>query len=70
VPELIQALKNKNSNVRINSAKALETIEPKAKAKAPALIQLLEDQNNSVRLNAAYALAEIGPEAKEAIIEN
>jgi HEAT repeat protein len=67
VPALIQALGDKNENVRQAAAVALGEIGPEAKEAVPALTQMLEDEDKDVRQYTVEALREIGPEAKEAV---
>ena len=65
VPALIEALKNKDSEVGVRGGAAyvLGQISPEARAAVPALIQTLEDTDEYVRGTAADALAKIGPVA-------
>jgi len=55
--KLIKTLKNKDSNVRREVARALGKIGDKRAV--PALIKALKDENSSVRKAAEKALAEI-----------
>ena len=70
VPGLIEALKNKNSEVRKSAAHALQYIGAEAKDAIPALAELLKDQDSSVRSSATYALESIGAETKDFIPPN
>src|SRR5262245_8418255 len=63
----VEALKDKDPKIRVQAAKALESIGPKAKAAVPALIDALKDESVLVRGPAAGALGGIGPEAKAAV---
>jgi len=69
VPALIQELKNKNQNVRINAAYALCTMGSQAKTAVPILIEALNDKNYEVRVAAVISLGRFGKEAKSAIPE-
>lgn len=69
VPELVAALKNADSGVRVNAAAALGPVgafnTPQSIA---SLIDILEnDRDRDARIAAAGALGEIGPKAKAAI---
>ena len=69
VPELIEALHDKNWYVRNGSAKALGKIGPVAKAAIPELIKALKDEFWDVSNNATEALIRIGLVAMPALIE-
>ncbi len=63
---LIQAIKDKDKNVRINAAEALGNIgEPAVEP----LIQALKDEDFNVQVNAARALGIIGEPAVEPLIQ-
>ena len=57
--DLIHALQDKSSNVRLPAAEALGNIGQDAKDALPALNHALQDQNEYVRRQAAKALSEI-----------
>ena len=59
VPALIEALKDKDKDVRRDAAKALGIIGPTAKAAVPALIEMLKDKDVYVRRSAEGALDKI-----------
>ena len=59
VPSLIEALKDKDSAVRQDAARALGGIGPAAKEAVPALTEALKDENAQVRRTAADALKRI-----------
>ena len=65
VEDLIKALKDEDSEVRLNAAVTLGKMGPKAKAAVPALIKAVEDEY--MWRTAATALGNIGPQAKAAI---
>ncbi|NQT90763.1 MAG: HEAT repeat domain-containing protein, partial [Candidatus Omnitrophica bacterium] len=67
VKKLIEALKDKNDDVRRSAAEALGEIGSDAKSAISALTEALKDENGDVRVYAAEALGEIGPAAKSAI---
>jgi len=67
IPDLIEALKDKNSVIRAKAAGALWGFGPDAMAAGPSLIPLLKDKDTGVRLNAAGALGEIGVDSKDAL---
>ncbi len=67
VPRLIDALSDRDPNVRAFSARALAVVGPLAAPAVPHLQRLLKDSDEDVRRNAARALGQIGPAAKEAI---
>jgi len=67
IPALIQALQDRDPEVRSNAAYTLGGKGEGAVDAVPALIQLLKDQNGDVRSNSAGALGQIGtPEAIKA----
>src|SRR4051812_35481550 len=60
---LIEALKDKDADIRAKAAESLWSIGPEARAAVPALVPLLKDKTAGVRLNAAGALGQIGADA-------
>jgi HEAT repeat protein len=81
VPQLVRALRDKDSRVRWFAAEALGLIGPDAKAGVPALVEALRSrdvatgkrddamEDGPIRLIAALGLGKIGPEARAAIPE-
>lgn len=69
IPELLAALKAKDSVLRWNAAKTLGKIGPSAKDTVPALIAAFTDEDAEVREHAAEALGDIGPDAKDGVPE-
>ena len=68
VAEALQALKDKDWQVRMAAAMALEEIGPRAALAVPDLIQTLErDKREDVRRAAAEALGGVGLATREAI---
>ena len=67
VPGLIEALADRDADVRREVLFALATIGPDAAAAAPAIVGHLQDPEVRIRATAAYALGRIGPAAKAAI---
>jgi hypothetical protein len=67
VPSLVQALKNRDPDVRKEAALVLARIGPDAFQAVPDLTALLDDENEEVRKAAARALGQIGPDAAEAV---
>jgi HEAT repeat protein len=65
VPELIRALQDSDSKVRVAAAEALGKIGPPAAASVPTLIELLDDEDSWLR--AAETLGQIGREARAAV---
>lgn len=61
VPQLIDALKSSDENVRAKSAETLGLIGDKSAT--PALIEALKNREWSVRFSAAWALGKIGDES-------
>ena len=59
VSELIAALKNSESRVRMAAAHALWKIGPEAEAAVPALVEAMKDKDNEVYLIAVAALGGI-----------
>ena len=67
VPELINALKDDDWQIRNQAAVVLGTIGPEAKAAVPALIDVLGEEDKYFRSHAAVALGKIGREARAAV---
>ena len=67
VEQWIEALKDKDQEVRYSAARALGKIGPKAEKAVPALVRALKDKNEYVRQWAASALGKIGPKAEKAV---
>jgi HEAT repeat protein len=67
VPYLIEALKDKNEQIRSRSAVVLGKIMPPAPEAVAALAGLLRDDSSAVRWSAAEALGFLGPEAAAAV---
>jgi HEAT repeat protein len=67
VPDLIQALKDQDWQVRNQAAVALGVIGPEAKTAVPALIDALQAEDKYLRSHAATALGQIGREAGAAV---
>src|SRR5206468_122180 len=67
VPELIRAVDDPDSTLRITSIRSLGMIGPAAKDAVPALTKVLQDGNAAVRMDAMMALGMIGPAAKDAV---
>ena len=63
VKALMEALKDKDAEVRKNAAVSLGRIGPKAKNAVPALAAALKDGDNDARGASALALGRIGKEA-------
>jgi HEAT repeat protein len=63
----LEALKDKNPQVRQRAVEALGNVGKADPAAIPALIGALQDPNPSVRGKAALALLKSGPDAEEAI---
>jgi HEAT repeat protein len=67
-PQLLEAVKHPDAQVRINAASALGRVEPDPKKAVAALIALLKDDpEREVRRSAAAALGKMGPAAAPAI---
>ena len=64
VSQWVEALKDKEEDVRLGAAMALGKMGP---AVVPTLIQALKDKEEDVRIGAAFALSKIGPAAKDAV---
>ncbi len=67
VGPLVDALANRDEQVRAQAARALARMGPTAEPAVDELIIALRDSNEEVRRNAARALGQIGPAAKTAI---
>ena len=68
VPDLIQALQDRDKGVRADAAEALGMIGEGAKDAVSALIKLLQDEGIHVRASVARALVQIGtPDAIKAV---
>src|SRR5262245_58983949 len=65
VQALIDALKDKEPDVRKTSAQSLGKIGKEAKAAVPALAEALKDKDVNVRGAAALALGRMGSEARD-----
>ena len=59
IPALIEALKDKEWNVRLRAAEALKKIGPKAESAVPALIEALNDEDVHVSAIVKEALVSI-----------
>ncbi len=66
LPVLIEALKDDDTYVRRDAAKALGRFGPGAAEAVPALLPLLADKEPSVRKAAGQSLEKIGPTAAKA----
>src|SRR5438132_9746071 len=60
LPELIASLKSPEATVRLEAAKILAGMGPKATPAIPILWEALKDENDKVRLYAASALGRTG----------
>lgn len=67
VPDLILALENHDSAVRLKATNVLGRMGPDAAAAVPSLVKLLEDADPEVRKAATRTLGQIGPAAKDAV---
>ena len=67
VPDLIEALKDDDWQVRNQAAVALGVIGPGAKAAAGPLSDLLQDEDKYLRGHGATALGKLGPDARSAV---
>ena len=67
IEPILEAVDEKEIDVRESAAEALGEIGPDAKDAIPTLIDLLQDREVYVRKSAANALGEIGLHAKEAV---
>ena len=69
VPDLVEALKDQNANVRNAAAQTLGSMGTNARGATLALGDLLRDQSDVVRVSAARALGRIGWDARSAVRE-
>jgi hypothetical protein len=67
VPDLIQALRNRDPVVRKQAAEVLARMGSDAKPAVPDLVHLLDDEDESIRKEAARTLGRIGPDAAAAV---
>src|SRR5271163_3545196 len=67
VPDLIQALKDEDWQVRNQAAVALGMIGPEVKTAVEALVDVLQDQDKYLRSHGATALGNLGREARAAV---
>ncbi|MBV6626043.1 MAG: HEAT repeat domain-containing protein [Rivularia sp. (in: Bacteria)] len=67
VSTLIQILRSKDTEARVNAARALGGMGIQAKIAEPALMVALNDNESKVRYTAATALANIGGDTKSAL---
>lgn len=67
VPDLIQALRNRDPAVRKQAAEVLARMGSDAQPAVPDLIRLLDDEDESIRKEAARTLGRIGPAAAAAV---
>ncbi len=65
LPVLLQAMKDKDANVRAAAPPVIALLGAKAKAAVPALVNALADKEFGVKLSAITALGDMGPIAKE-----
>lgn len=63
VPQVLEALKDKNTLVRVAAVRSLHQMNADSKISFPALVEALEDESPAVRLNAASALSRFGTQA-------
>src|SRR5262249_47237501 len=67
VPVLVEALKDKDGEVRVSVAQVLADLdENQAKLVLPVLLNDLKADDSKVRRGAAYVLGQLGAAAKEA----
>ncbi|MEM6751902.1 MAG: HEAT repeat domain-containing protein [Cyanobacteria bacterium P01_C01_bin.38] len=67
ISTLIQVLRSKNTEARVNAARALGGMGNQAKIAEPALRVALYDKDSKVRYTAATALANLGGDTKVAL---
>lgn len=67
VPQLIDALRNRDPEVRKQAAEVLARMGADARAAVPDLVRLLDDEDLAIRKTAARTLGRIGPDAAEAV---
>ena len=63
----IEALQDPDAAVRLEAARAIGKLGPKAQSAVPALVKALGDDDADVRAGAARAIGAIGPAAKSAV---
>ncbi|PYJ55030.1 MAG: hypothetical protein DME24_25485 [Verrucomicrobia bacterium] len=64
VPQLIDAMGNRHSKVRLAAVRVTRLIGPEANAAVPALAKLVNDSDGEVRVEAVLALRFMGPNKK------
>jgi HEAT repeat protein len=64
LPVLLDALKDKDANVRAAAPPVIALFESKAASAIPALVEALKDKELDVKLSVVAALGELGPTAK------
>jgi HEAT repeat protein len=69
VPDLIEALKDKEAKVRSGAAQALCRIGPQAKAAIPVLLACLKDPDRWVRIQVGKALGSMGETVVPKLVE-
>src|SRR5947209_1953708 len=67
-PSGLDALKDKDPNIRYQAALLLTRLRSEARVAVPALIEALKDDNGRVRMVAAYALWKIDPEQNRLVL--
>ena len=67
LPALLEAVDNKDVEVRLAAIEVLGRIGTKARSATPKLIELVDDKNPHLRYGAIWSLGEIGSPAKAAI---
>lgn len=67
ISTLIQVLRSKSTEARVNAARALGGLGSQARIAEPALIVALNDSESEVRYTAATALANLGGDTKAAM---
>jgi HEAT repeat protein len=67
VPQLIEALRSRDSEARLQAAQVLARMGSDAKEAVPDLVRLLEDPDERIRKAATRTLGRIGPDAAEAV---
>jgi HEAT repeat protein len=67
VPQLIEAMEDRNSKVRLAAVRVTGLIGPEANTAVPTLAKLVNDSNGEVRVEAVSALSIMGPNKKLAI---
>lgn len=67
VPQLIQALRNRDPLVRKEAAQVLARMGSDAREAVPDLMRLLDDEDETIRKTAARTLGRIGPDAAPAV---